>query len=128
MFVTVTDVQLSVVIGLPKLAITASQFVFAFTVRSAGATIVGFVLSSTVTVCVAVAVFPALSVTVHVTIVDPSEKTLGALCVTEVTPQLSAVVGLPNTTLNAAQAEFAFNVKSAGAVIVGLVLSTTVTS
>jgi hypothetical protein len=49
-FVTVTAVQLSVATGLPKLAITASHTPLALTVMFAGATIVGFVLSLTVTV------------------------------------------------------------------------------
>ena len=71
-FVTVTVVQLSLAIGFPRFEITASQLLSAFTVISAGATIVGFVLSSTVTFCVALAVLPALSVTVHVTTVVPN--------------------------------------------------------
>ena len=93
----------------------------------AGATIVGLVLSLTVTVCVAVAVLPELSVTVQITVVVPSGKVPGALFVTEATPQLSAVVGVPSVTPNALHDEFALTVTLAGAVIVGFCVSLTVT-
>ena len=93
----------------------------------AGATIVGFVLSFTVTTCVAVAVFPASSVTVQVTVVAPIGKVAGALFVTEATPQLSAVVGVPNVTPKALHEEFALTVTAAGAVMVGFCVSFTVT-
>jgi hypothetical protein len=49
------------------------------------------------------------------------------LLLTEATEQLSAVTGVPKATLKAAHAEFALMVTLAGAVIVGFVLSTTVT-
>ena len=125
--VTVTLVQLSVATGFPKFAITAAQFVLAFTVMFAGAIIVGLVLSSTITFCVAVAVFPALSVTVQVTTVVPNGKVPGALLVTEATPQLSAVVGVPKVTPKALHDEFALTVTATGAVIVGSSVSFTVT-
>lgn len=44
-----------------------------FTVAAAGHDIVGLMLSTTVTVCMHVAVLPLPSVTVHVTLVNPSE-------------------------------------------------------
>ena len=91
-----------------------------------GATIVGLVLSTTVTTCVAVAVLPASSVTVQVTVVLPIGKVPGALLVTEATPQLSAVVGAPSVTLKALQAELALTVTAAGAVMVGFCVSFTV--
>jgi hypothetical protein len=50
------------------------------------------------------------------------------LFVTEETEQLSAVIGVPKPTLNAVQLVFAATVKEAGALIVGLVLSVTVTN
>ena len=128
LFVTEATVQLSFVTGVPNTTPVAVHAVFVFTVIAAGATMVGFVLSTTVTTCVAVAVFPAPSVTVHVTVVFPNANTVGALFVTLATVQLSAVTGVPNATLNAAHALFAFTVTFAGAVIVGLVLSTTVTT
>ncbi len=93
----------------------------------AGAVIVGKVLSVTVTTCVAVAVLPALSVTVQVTVVEPNGKVAGALFVTDATPQLSAVTVLPKLLITAPQLAFADTLIAAGAVIVGLMLSTTVT-
>ena len=69
------------------------------TVRSeALVSIVGGVVSSTVTVCVHVAELPAASVTVHVTVVSPNGKVPGASLVTVSTAQLSAVVGVPSAT------------------------------
>ena len=86
-------------------------------------------MSTTVTTCVAVAVFPDPSVTVHVTVVDPNGYTDGALLVTLATEQLSAVVGVPNVTFDAAVVHTplsAFTVTAIGAVIVGFWLSRTV--
>ena len=97
------------------------------TVISNGAVIVGTVLSFTVTVCVAVAMFPALSVTVQVTVVVPNGNTVGALLLTEATLQLSEVIGVPNVTLNATQELFALTTKLTGATIVGFCVSITVT-
>ena len=70
----VTDVtlQLSFVVGVPRLTPVAVHAVFVVVVIPAGAVIVGFTLSFTVTSCVAVAVLPLPSVTVHVTVVVPS--------------------------------------------------------
>ena len=77
-------------------------------------------LSTTVIVCVAVAVLPLPSVTVHVTTVSPNEKLVGALLVVEATLQLSAVVGNPKSTPVASQlAASTFTVTPTGAVIVG---------
>merc|ERR1711965_59985 len=89
---------------------------------------VGSILSTTVTVCVSVAVFPDPSVTVHVTVVFPSGKVPGALFVGEPTLQLSAAVALPSVTLVASQVPAStLTVTAAGAVMVGSILSTTVT-
>jgi hypothetical protein len=106
----------------------ATQFEFADTVTFAGAVIVGKVTSKTVTDCVAVAVLPAKSVTVHVTIVFPKGKVVGALLVVMILVQLSLASGVPKTTPVAVQLEFALTVTAEGAVIVGFVLSTTVTT
>jgi hypothetical protein len=76
----------------------------------------------TVTVCVAVAVLPLLSVTVHVTVVVPVGYVEGALLVTDATPQLSAVVGVPKLTVPPLH-----TVTAAGAVMVGDCVSLTVT-
>ena len=76
------------------------------------------VIAETVTVCVAVAVLSLLSVTVHVTVVVPEGKVVGALFVTVLTPQLSPVVGVPRTMPEPVQL-----VIFVGAVIVGLIIS-----
>jgi hypothetical protein len=89
--------------------------------------IVGFVLSTTVTVCVAVAVLPAASATVQVTVVVPSGNAVGALFVTVATAQLSELTGVPRFTPVAVHAVLVPVVIAAGAVIVGLILSKTVT-
>ena len=96
-------------------------------VISDGAVIVGFVASVTVTNCVAVAVFPEPSTTVHVTVVVPNANTAGASLLTLATEQLSAVTALPNTTAVAVQAVSVVTLTAAGAVIVGKVASLTVT-
>ena len=86
--------------------------------------IVGSMLSTTVTVCVAVAVLPEASVTVHVTTVSPNEKLAGASLVVLATLQLSAVVGVPKSTPVASQlAASTLTVTATGAVIVGSILS-----
>ncbi len=92
-----------------------------------GAVTKGFTLSVTVTVWVAVALFPEPSVTVQVTIVLPKSKAVGALLVTEATEQLSAVVGVPRTTPVAVQAVFVVAATFDGAVMLGFSLSVTVT-
>jgi hypothetical protein len=120
--------QLSAATGVPKFNPIAEQAAFELAVMLAGATIVGLVASTTVTVCVAVAVRPLPSVTVQVTVVAPIAKVAGALCVTEVTEQLSEVTGVPRATLNAEQALLALTFNAAGAVMVGFTLSITVTS
>ena len=69
---------------------------------------------------------PLLSVTVQVTVVVPSGKAAGALLLTDATPQLSAVVGVPRTTPVAVQFVFVVAFTLAGHVMVGSVTSTTV--
>ena len=72
--------------------------------------------------------FPEGSVTVQTTVVFPNAKTEGALFVVEATEQLSADVGLDKETPEAVQIPLsAFTVTSEGQVIVGLILSITVT-
>ena len=126
LFVTLATAQLSAATGVPNTTLNAAHALFAFTVTFAGAVIVGFVLSTTVTTCVAVAVKPDASVTVQVTVVFPSGKATGALFVTLATEQLSAVTGVPKVTPVAVQAVFVFTVIAAGATIVGGTLSVTV--
>ena len=127
LLVTLATEQLSEVTGVPKTTPVAEQPKLAIIVIAVGATIVGFVISVTVTICVAVAVFPLLSVTVHVTVVVPNKNVVGALLVTLATAQLSEVTGVPKVTLNATHPLLAYTETFAGAVIVGLTVSVTVT-
>jgi hypothetical protein len=120
-------VQLSLAIGEPKSTPVAVQPEFVLTVTADGALIDGFVLSTTVTTCVAVAIFPALSVTVHITVVFPIGKAVGALLAIKTAEQLSLATADPKAKPVAVQPEFAFVVIGAGAVIIGFELSTTVT-
>jgi hypothetical protein len=90
---------------------------------------VGSMLSTTVTTCVAVAVLPDPSVTVQVTVVAPNGKLAGASFVVEATLQLSPVVGVPRVTFARAVVHTpasTLTLTAAGAVMVGSMLSTTV--
>jgi hypothetical protein len=118
--------QLSAVVGLGVTTL-AVQEALVFAVMFVGQVMVGLMLSVTVTVWVAVAVLPDPSVTVQVTVVIPKGKATGALFVTEATEQLSAEVGVPKTTLVDVQPTLVVPVVAEGAVIVGLILSITVT-
>ena len=74
---------------------------------------------------------PAPSVTVQVTVVAPNGKLVGASLVVLATLQLSPVVGVPNVTFASAVAHVpasTLTLTAAGAVIVGKMLSTTVTT
>src|SRR5690606_40347963 len=69
-----------------------------------------------------------LSVTVQVTVVIPSGKLAGASLVTSLTPHLSLVVGRPRFTFEAVHSSGSVSTETfAGAMIVGLILSSTVT-
>ena len=70
---------------------------------------------------------PLPSVTVQVTVVVPNKNVDGASFVTDDTEQLSFVTGDPNTTFVDPQATFVVPLVADGAVIVGLILSVTVT-
>ena len=89
-------------------------------------TITGWILSITVTSCVAVDEFPAASVAVHVTVVVPRPKTGGASFVTELNVQLSVALGFPRLVMIASQLELALIVILAGAEIVGAIASSAV--
>jgi hypothetical protein len=95
LFVTVTEEQLSDVIGVPRTTPVAAQPAEVVAVTVAGAVIVGATRSITFTVCVAVDVFPAPSVTVQVTVVVPIGKDAGASFVTVPAVQLSDVNAFP---------------------------------
>ena len=118
--------QLSAVVGLgtfTKRVQTPTAVVVAILL---GQAIVGGVASVTVTAYVQVAVLPATSVTVQVTVVVPIGKAAGALLVTETNEQLSAVVGVPKATPVAVQAVFVVVLIGTGQIIVGACISFTV--
>jgi hypothetical protein len=72
LFVTPATPQLSLATGLPNATFVATHVpALALTTTAAGQLIVGFSVSFTVTLCVQVAVFPLVSVTVQVTVVTP---------------------------------------------------------
>jgi hypothetical protein len=70
--------------------------------------------------------FPLLSVTVHLTVVVPIGKAGGASFVTDATPQLSAVTGVPRITPVAVQPVLVVAVRFIGPVMVGNVISVVV--
>jgi hypothetical protein len=72
LFPTDATLQLSAVTGIPKSTLVAVLPSLADTVTFTGQVIVGTERSRTFTRCVAVAVFPLLSVTVQVTMVVPN--------------------------------------------------------
>src|SRR5574343_610706 len=128
LLVTLTTEQLSVVTGVPNITFTAKHPMFAGQVIADGAVIVGFVASVTVTNCVAVAVFPEPSTTVHVTVVVPNANTAGASLLTLTTEQLSVVTAFPNTKPVVVQPVLVVVLIAIGATIVGNSLSSTVTT
>jgi hypothetical protein len=127
LFVTEATPQLSAVTGFPRLTPVAVQPLFVVVLTATGQIIVGRILSVTVTVWSQVAVFPELSVTVQVTVVVPVGNAAGALFITEATPQLSAVTGVPRLTPVAEQPLFVVVLTATGQVIVGRILSVIVT-
>ena len=86
---------------------------------------VGLVSSITVTVWVAIVIFPLPSVTVQVTVVTPIGNAIGALLVILAIEQLSVTVGVIKFTPVAKQVD-ADKFSAIGAVITGAVTSTTV--
>src|SRR5689334_10724116 len=80
------------------------------------------------TVCWHVAELPCRSVTVHTTKLVPTTKLVGALLLTEATPQLSEAMGVPSTMREAKhEPRSAFTITSAGQVMVGSSISRIVT-
>ena len=76
-------------------------------------------MSKTVTICVAVALFPLASVTVQVTVVFPIGNVAGALFKTVATVQLSEVKAFPNDAIVAVHPLVNETVSAVGATIVG---------
>src|ERR1051325_1447389 len=129
LLVIVATPQLSLTVGGVNVTFVAAQRpLLAVTVSSAGQVIAGGCVSLTITVGLQVAVLPALSRTVQVTMFVPTGKLDGALLVIVATPQLSLTVGGGNVTLVAWQRPLlAVTVSSAGQVIVGGCVSVTMT-
>jgi hypothetical protein len=127
LFVTLATEQLSAVIGVPSTTPVAAHGALAGTVMFNGAEIVGNVASFTTTICVAVAMFPEASVTVHVTVVVPNKNNAGALLVTVATWQLSDVIGVPKATTAPEHPFVEVTSTFCGATSDGLIVSTTVT-
>ena len=118
---TLPSVQLSEVVGLPKITPVAShEFISVVTTTSAGGVISGAIVSDTVTNWVSDTVFPEESVTDQITGVIPIGNVNGALFVGVTTPQLSVADATP--IVNEQFAE----IISAGIVKVGLSTSKTV--
>ena len=86
--------------------------------------IAGGVVSTTETVCTALAEFPAASVDVHVIIVSPTEYDAGASLVIEVTPTESVASAIPISAV--VETLVASTLILAGAVTTGEIVSTTV--
>ena len=118
---TLPTVQLSEVVGLPKITPVAShEFISVVTTTSAGGVISGAIVSDTVTNWVSDTVFPEESVTDQITGVIPIGNVNGALFVGVTTPQLSVADATP--IVNEQFAE----IISSGIVKVGLSTSKTV--
>jgi len=120
--------QLSVAVPVPRSAwaMTTPACVEAGPVtrlRLGGALSAGDSASTTVTCCMAVAVLPAGSVAVHVTDVVPSGKMAGALYVTLTVPELSEAVAVPSGGDAPQVPDEVVTATSAGAVIVGGIVS-----
>ena len=124
--VRVTPAQLSAAVGAVQDTVALQEPLVLPVVMFAGIpAMVGAVLSTTVITCVAVAVLPAASVAVQVTVVLPSGKAAGALLVTVTVPQSTLATGDPRLGIVAWQLEFALTVKLVGAVMLTLGLTAT---
>ena len=93
-----------------------------------GQLIEGSTLSVTVTSWAHLAVLPAPSVTVQITVVVPAANVAGALLVVEDTLQLSVVTGVPKATPVAVQPLLVITLTFRGQVMTGTTLSVTITS
>ena len=93
-----------------------------------GQLIEGSTLSVTVTNWAHLAVLPAPSVTVHITVDVPAAKVAGASLIVEDTLQLSVVTGVPKDTPVAVQPLLVMTLTFNGHVITGTTLSVTITN
>ena len=112
--------------GLPSTTMFESADV-ASAVTESGAVMLGAVVSTTVTVWIALAELPDVSVAVHVIVVSPSTKNLGGCSVTEAIPITSCAVASPNSII-VLDRPTASVTMSDGAKISGGVVSTSVTT
>ena len=125
---TVAVPQLSVAVATPIEAVDEHCPKSVLMVIDDGHVITGFSVSTTVTICVQVAVFPALSVAVHVTVVVPKGKVVGASLLTVAVPQLSVAVATPIEAVDEHCPKSVLMVIDDGHVITGFSVSTTVTT
>ena len=88
----------SLKIGLPNVTIFESADIASIVIE-AGAVMLGAVVSTIVTVCVALAVLPDMSTTFHSIVVSPSGKNLGGWSVTDAIPIMSYPVASPNSII-----------------------------
>ena len=131
LFVTVATLQLSLVVGVPKVTLVASQFALALTVTVDGQVIVGFSLSLTMTSNEHVVVLPAVSSISNVFVVVPTGKGLPEdnpeIWVIVMEPQLSEPVGIVYETTAEQRPESLVVVILLGHDIVGAVVSSMTT-
>jgi hypothetical protein len=128
LLVTDATVQLSEATGVPRATVAKQEPASVVAVMFEGQAIVGIWLSETVTVCVHVLVLPAASTTVQVTVVTPIGKVAGASLETDATVQLSAVTGLPRSTVAKQSPASVVAVRFAGQTMLGASSSLTVTN
>jgi hypothetical protein len=128
LLVTNGIVQLSEVVACPNATFEAKHCPgSALTVRFIGHRMVGGWLSTTVTVCEQLAVFPAKSVTVQITVFKPKGRFEEALFTTIKTWQLSVARGVPRLLAAAVQIPGSvWRVSAGGQTIDGGSLSVTV--
>ena len=130
----VTDAtpQLSAVTGVPSTTLVDVHATLVVPEVAAGAVIVGFCVSFTVTVKLDVVVLPAASVALYVTVVVPTGKvdplTGPAVCAMLLPVQLSAAVGAVHvTTAPHTPSSFDLMMLAGKATMVGFCVSFTVT-
>ena len=112
--------------GFPSVTMFESADV-ASMVIGPGAVMLGDVVSTIVTIWVALTELPDVSVAVHMTSVSPNTKNLDGCSVTEAIPIMSFAVASPNSTI-VLDRPVASATISDGATISGSVVSTSVTT
>ena len=123
LFVIISVSQLSFADIALRSTPTATQPSAASTLIAGGQITEGTTLSTTVTNCSHVVLFPESSVMVHVTVVVPNGNTAGASLVGRLVEQLSETTGAFRTNPVTSQEDPELTVVSEAHVIVGLILS-----